>query len=126
MGTESMDDDSSGDAGLDDDAPDMETDHDDELTEDGADLVEPDPAGEDTPPSVPGTEAAAATAVDAAAAETLQVAAGPTVLERMRSAGINNARALEHLQRGWVRMDGQVITDPDYPAAPPARWVILP
>lgn len=121
-----MDDDSSGDAVLDDHAPDMENDHDDELTEDSTDLVEPDPAEEDTPLSVPGTEAAAATPVDAAAAETPQAAAGPTVLERMRSAGINNARALEHLQRGWVRMDGQVITDPDHPAAPPARWVILP
>lgn len=118
-----MDDDSNGDAVLDDDAPDMENDHDDELTEDSTNLVEPDPAEEDTPLSVPGTEAAAATAVDAAAAETPQA---PTVLERMRSAGINNARALAHLQRGWVRMYGQVITDPDHPAAPPARWVILP
>ncbi|WP_298795667.1 hypothetical protein [uncultured Pseudonocardia sp.] len=121
-----MDDDSSGDAVLDDDAPNLENDHDDEPPEDSTDLLEPDPAEGDTPLSVPGTEAAAGTAVDAAAAKTLQVAAGPTVLERMRSAGINNARALEHLQRGWVRMDGQVVTDPDYPAAPTARWVILP
>lgn len=43
-----MDDDSSGDAVLDDDAPDMEPDHDNEPTEDSTDLVEPDPADEDT------------------------------------------------------------------------------
>lgn len=54
------------------------------------------------------------------------VASGPTVLERMRSAGINEARALQHLSRGWVRVDGQVVTDPDHAAPPPARLLILP
>jgi len=49
-----LDDDTSGDAVLDDDAPDMEHDHDDELTEDSSDLVELDPAEEDTPLSAPG------------------------------------------------------------------------
>lgn len=113
-----MDHDTTGDAGLDDNGLDVNNDHDAELAEDSPDLGEPDLPEEDSPLSVPGPEVAAVKAP--------RPGSGPTVMERMRSAGINEARALEHLQKGWVRLDGQVITDPDHPAAPPARWVILP
>lgn len=54
------------------------------------------------------------------------VSGEPTVLGRLRSAGINEVTARRHLVQGWVRMDGVVITDPDHPAGPPARWVIQP
>jgi hypothetical protein len=118
-----MDDhDSTGDAVLEDNAPDTQTDHDDELAAGLTDLVEPDPPDDDTAVSGPGSDVA----VETAAADAPQASTEPTVLERMRSAGINDAAALEHLQRGWLRLDGQVITDPDHPAPPPARWVILP
>jgi hypothetical protein len=48
------------------------------------------------------------------------------VLGRLRSAGINEATARRHLVRGWVRVDGVVVTDPDLAAGPPARLVIQP
>lgn len=48
------------------------------------------------------------------------------MLERLRSAGINEATARRHLVQGWVRVDGSVVTDPDLAAGPPARLVIQP
>lgn len=44
-----------------------------------------------------------------------------TVLDRLRESGITEARALHHLGDGWVRLDGQVVTDPAQPAELPAQ-----
>lgn len=124
-GSADMDDDiSGGGAVLDDDAPNEDDDHHDDVTEDAIGVVEPDPDEEDTSLTVPGTGAAAAET--AAAGEIQQVALRPTMLDRMRAAGISDETARQHLRRGWVRMDGTVITDPDHPAPPPASWVIQP
>lgn len=42
-------------------------------------------------------------------------AAKRTVLEWMVRAGISEERALEHLRDGWVRVDDELVTDPNYP-----------
>lgn len=39
-----------------------------------------------------------------------------TVLQWMVRAGITEERALEHLRDGWVRVDGELVTDPNHPA----------
>lgn len=44
-----------------------------------------------------------------------------TVLERLLQSGISETRALDHLKGGWVRVDGQKVEDPSYPAAPPSQ-----
>jgi hypothetical protein len=44
-----------------------------------------------------------------------------TIMDRLVEAGITEARALEHLRRGAVLVDGHVITDPGGDATPPAR-----
>jgi hypothetical protein len=44
-----------------------------------------------------------------------------TVLDRLLQAGISEARALDHLKGGWVRVDGEKVEDPTYPAAPPSQ-----
>lgn len=44
-----------------------------------------------------------------------------TVLDRLLQAGISEARALNHLEGGWVRVDGQKVQDPAHPAAPPSQ-----
>ena len=53
-----------------------------------------------------------------------------TVLERLLEAGITRERALDHLRDRWVRVDGQIITDPEHVAGPPAqvelRFGVLP
>jgi hypothetical protein len=49
-----------------------------------------------------------------------------TVLERLLRAGISSKRAERHLASGTVVVDGERVTDPDTPAAPPARIVLLP
>ncbi len=46
-----------------------------------------------------------------------------TVWDRMMAMGLSEDRARSHLAEGRVQVDGQVITDPDHPAAPPARVV---
>ena len=43
-------------------------------------------------------------------------AAKRTVLEWMVRAGITEERALEHLRDGWVRVDDELVTDPNHPA----------
>ena len=43
------------------------------------------------------------------------------MLDRLLEAGITEARALDHLRDRWVRVDGQIITDPAYVAGPPTR-----
>jgi hypothetical protein len=52
------------------------------------------------------------------------VADGLTILQRMVAAQISEERALMHLRGQWVRLDGQIVTDPDHPAG--GRMVISP
>jgi hypothetical protein len=53
-----------------------------------------------------------------------------TVLDRLVQAGITEDRALDHLRDRWVRVDGQIVTDPEHVASPPAqvelRFSVLP
>jgi hypothetical protein len=42
----------------------------------------------------------------------------------MVAAQISEERALMHLRGQWVRLDGQIVTDPDHPAG--GRMVISP
>ena len=44
-----------------------------------------------------------------------------TVVDRLVKAGITETRALEHVRRGAVLVDGHVITDLGSDATPPAR-----
>lgn len=44
-----------------------------------------------------------------------------TVLDRLLQAGITEARALDHLRERWVRVDGEIITDPQHVASPPSQ-----
>ncbi len=44
-----------------------------------------------------------------------------TVLDRLLQSGITESRALDHLKGGWVRVDGQKVEDPAYPATPPSQ-----
>lgn len=50
----------------------------------------------------------------------------PTVLDRLHAAGIGPARALHHLQTEYVRVDGEIMTDPAAPAPQPSRVVLQP
>lgn len=47
-----------------------------------------------------------------------------TVLDRLVAARIDAHRARAWLDSGLVRVDGVYVTDPDTPAAPPARVVL--
>lgn len=49
------------------------------------------------------------------------IAPNRTVLDRPLQSGISEARALDHLQGGWVRVDGAKVEDPAHPAAPPSQ-----
>ena len=44
-----------------------------------------------------------------------------TVLDRLIESGIAEDRALHHLTQGWVRVDGNVVTDPAHAANLPAQ-----
>jgi hypothetical protein len=44
-----------------------------------------------------------------------------TVLDRLLEAGITRQRALAHLKRGSVQVDGTTVVDPEAPAGLPAR-----
>lgn len=44
-----------------------------------------------------------------------------TVLDRLLQAGITEDRAKQHLHERWVRVDGEITTDPARAAAPPAQ-----
>ena len=44
-----------------------------------------------------------------------------TVLDRLLQAGITEDRALDHLRERWVRVDGEIITDPQHVSSPPAQ-----
>lgn len=49
-----------------------------------------------------------------------------TVLDRLRAAGISPDRALLHLQAKYVRVDGEIVTNPAAPAPRPSRVVLQP
>lgn len=49
-----------------------------------------------------------------------------TVLDRLRAAGISPDRALHPLQAEYVRVDGEIVTDPAAPAPRPNRVVLQP
>ena len=44
-----------------------------------------------------------------------------TVRDRLTAAGLSDSRIEEHMTAGRVRVDGELVTDPDQPASPPAR-----
>lgn len=44
-----------------------------------------------------------------------------TVLDRLLEAGITEHRALAHLHDRWVRVNGEIITDPAHAATPPSQ-----
>ncbi|MDT7552669.1 MAG: hypothetical protein QOI16_1205 [Pseudonocardiales bacterium] len=44
-----------------------------------------------------------------------------TVLDRLLESGISQQRAQAHLQRGWVWLDGTIVTDPEHLAERPAH-----
>lgn len=48
----------------------------------------------------------------------------PTILDRLLAAGIDEARARDHLEAGRVRLDGETVTDPETPAPAGTRPVI--
>lgn len=49
------------------------------------------------------------------------IAPNRTVLDRLLQSGITEARALDHLKGGWVRVDGTRVEDPTHPAPPPSH-----
>ena len=48
----------------------------------------------------------------------------PTVFDRLTAAGLSQERIEQHLAAGRVRLDGELCTDPDRLALPPARVVL--
>jgi hypothetical protein len=48
-----------------------------------------------------------------------------TVLEHLITAGISAERARIFLATGWVRVDGHVIMDPDFPLPDGAKVVLV-
>jgi hypothetical protein len=50
----------------------------------------------------------------------------PTVVERMVAAGISEDRARAYVSAGAVLVESERVSDPDAPAAPPSRVVLLP
>lgn len=48
------------------------------------------------------------------------------MLARMIAAGIPEDNATRWLSSGGVQLDGEVVNDPDTPAGPPRRIVLLP
>lgn len=52
-------------------------------------------------------------------------AAPGSVLDRLRRARIDEDRVIDHLIHGRVRVDGRIVRDPDAPAAPPSRVVLV-
>jgi hypothetical protein len=56
--------------------------------------------------------------------QNLDEPAVPRVVDRLRAAGLSDARIQHYLDAGAIRLDGQVVTDLEQPAPPPARPVI--
>ena len=50
--------------------------------------------------------------------------APPTVRARLAAAGLSDSRIDEHMTAGRLRVDGELVTDLDTPAPPPARVVL--
>ena len=48
----------------------------------------------------------------------------PTAFDRLVTAGLSEERIELHLAAGRVRVDGELVTDLDRPAPPPARVVL--
>jgi hypothetical protein len=48
----------------------------------------------------------------------------PMVFGRLAAAGLSQERIEQHLLAGRVRVDGELVTDLDRPAPPPARVVL--
>jgi hypothetical protein len=48
----------------------------------------------------------------------------PTVFDRLVAAGLSQERIEQHLTAGRVRVDGELVADPDRLAPPPARLVL--
>ncbi len=53
--------------------------------------------------------------------EDVKTARPRTVLDRLLEAGISPKRARAHLRRGWVWLDGTIVTDPEHLAEQPAH-----
>lgn len=51
-------------------------------------------------------------------------APAPTVGSRMVSAGISEDSVRQHHRAGAIQLDGEVVTDLDQPAPPPAAIII--
>ena len=47
-----------------------------------------------------------------------------TVRDRLAAAGLSDSRIDEHMTAGRLRVDGELVTDLDTPAPPPARVVL--
>ena len=47
-----------------------------------------------------------------------------TVRDRLATAGLSDSRIDEHMTAGRLRVDGELVTDLDTPAPPPARVVV--
>ena len=47
-----------------------------------------------------------------------------TVRDRLTAAGLSAERIEQHMTAGRVRVDGELVTDPDRPASPPEHIVI--
>ena len=47
-----------------------------------------------------------------------------TVRDRLSAAGLSDERIEQHMTAGRVRVDGELVTDLDTPAPPPARVVV--
>ena len=50
----------------------------------------------------------------------------PTVLEWLIRAGLDEERARTWITSGGARVDGEPVTEVDYPAPPPTRVVLFP
>ncbi|MEJ2865961.1 RNA-binding S4 domain-containing protein [Actinomycetospora flava] len=53
-------------------------------------------------------------------------AATPTVLDRLLAAGLSEDRARSWIANGGARVNGEPVSDPGDPAAPPARITLHP
>ena len=48
----------------------------------------------------------------------------PTVFDRLAASGMSQERIEQHLTGGRVHVDGELVTDPNRSAPPPARVVL--
>jgi hypothetical protein len=57
---------------------------------------------------------------------TAEPASPPTLLDRLRAAGVSDERIQAHLAAGTIRLDGETMTDLDQPAPEGTRPLIGP